>query len=157
MNAIAKLQAAGWRRRYAARIPLALVVMTLMSASASAAVWIQTSLNENYAAYADPSTIRRDGDLVKMWSLFNYRTPQQAGAGKQYSSVRRQFEYDCKGSRARALGASSHVAKEGKGEALAISNVTLGWNAVKPDTADDYLLKFACQRYDGTQSNTPRK
>ena len=30
-----------------------------------------------YTVYADPDTIRRKGDLVKMWILFDFKTVQR--------------------------------------------------------------------------------
>jgi hypothetical protein len=112
-------------------------------------VWIETSRNDDYLAYGDLSSIRREGDLVKMWSMFDYRSPQPGIAGKTYLSTRRQFEYNCKGGRARALAVSSYAARQGKGEALASASVKYDWRAVVPESADEYLLKFACKRYDG--------
>ena len=44
-------------------------LLSAVSASALAEVWIETSRNDDYLAYADPSSVRRDGDLVKMWSM----------------------------------------------------------------------------------------
>ena len=114
--------------------------------SAVAGVWIEMSRHDDYAAYADPSTIRRDGDLVKMWSMFDYKNPQPGPGGKPYLSTRRHFEYDCKQVRARALGASLHAVKAGNGEALVATDAKLGWSKVAPDSADDFLLKFACKK-----------
>jgi hypothetical protein len=124
-------------------------MLAALSASALAEVWIETSRNDDYLAYADPSSVRRDGDLVKMWSMFDYRNPQTGIPGKTYLSTRRHFEYDCKRARARALAVSSHTAREGKGDALASASVKYDWRAVVPDSADDYLLKFACKKFDG--------
>ncbi|HEV7819543.1 MAG TPA: surface-adhesin E family protein [Burkholderiales bacterium] len=125
------------------------ILLAAVSAGALAEVWIETSRNDDYLAYADPSSIRRDGDLVKMWSMFDYRNPQPGIPGKTYLSARRQFEYDCKRARTRALAISSHAAREGKGDALASASVKYDWRAVVPDSADDYLLKFACKKFDG--------
>jgi len=125
------------------------ILLAAVSASALAEVWIETSRNDDYLAYADPSSVRRDGDLVRMWSMFDYKNPQPGIPGKTYLSTRRHFEYDCKRARARALAVSSHAAREGKGDALASASVKYEWRAVAPDSADDYLLKFACKKFDG--------
>ena len=90
------------------------ILLAAVGASAQAEVWIETSRNDDYLAYADPSSVRRDGDLVKMWSMFDYKNPQPGIPGKTYLSTRRHFEYDCKRARARALAVSSHAARQGK-------------------------------------------
>jgi hypothetical protein len=128
------------------RVAVAACLMAGISASASAGVWIEMSRNDDYAAYADPSTIRRDGDTVKMWSMFDYKKPQAGPGGKPYLSTRRHFEYDCKQSRARALGASLHTVKEGNGPALAETDTKLGWSKVGTDSADEFLMKLACKK-----------
>jgi len=125
------------------------ILLATVSASALAEVWIEISRNDDYLAYADPSSVRRDGDRVKMWSMFDYKTPQPGIPGKTFLSTRRHFEYDCKQARARALAVSSHAAREGKGDALASASVKYDWRAVVPESADDYLLKFACKKFDG--------
>lgn len=125
------------------------MLLAAVSASALAEVWIEISRSDDYLAYADPSSVRRDGDLVKMWSMFDYKNPQPGIPGKTYLSTRRHFEYDCKRGRARALAVSSHAAREGKGDALASASVKYEWRAVVPESADDYLLKFACKKFDG--------
>ena len=130
---------------------IAAILLAGVSAGAAAEVWIEISRSEDYRAYADPSSIRRDGDIVKMWSMFDYAKPQPGLPGKQYQSTRRQYEYDCKQARARPLAVSSHAAREGKGEALASVSVKYEWRAVATDSADEYLLKFACKKMDGSR------
>jgi hypothetical protein len=127
----------------------AAALLAIACSAASAGVWIEMSRNDDYAAYADPSTIRREGDLVKMWSMFDYKNLQPGPGGKPYLSTRRHFEYDCKQRRARALGASVHAVKAGNGEALIATDARLGWSKVAPDSADDFLLKFACRTESG--------
>jgi hypothetical protein len=135
----------------------AAILLSVISAGALAEVWLETSRTDDYLAYADPSSIRRQGDFVKMWSMFDYRIPQPGVSGKTYLSTRRQFEYDCTGGRARALAVSAHAAREGKGAALASVSVKYEWRPVLADSADDYLLKFACKNYSPNQGAPVRK
>ncbi len=136
---------------------LATALLCAVSASALAEVWIETSRSDDYIAYGDPSSIRREGDLVKMWSMFDYKNPQTGIPGKTFYSTRRQFEYDCKNAKARALAVASHAAHQGKGDALASASVKYNWSPVVADSADDYLLKFACRDYSPAQGTPVRK
>src|SRR5215203_6601279 len=103
------------------------LLLTLMSAAAMAQVWIETSKNDKYSAYASPSTMKREGNIVKMWSMFDYKTPQSDSAGKQFLSAKRHFEYDCKEQRVRPLAVSSYAQQEGKGEPYSSFNVKYEW------------------------------
>src|SRR5258705_12178781 len=98
-----------FKRSRGALNALAAVVLAMASAGAIAEVWIEPSRNDDYLAYGDLSSIRREGDLVKMWSMFDYRSPQPAIAGKTYLSTRRQFEYNCKGGGGHARWRSRHT------------------------------------------------
>lgn len=124
----------------------AILVMLLAGAcgSASAEVWVTVGKNEKFSAYADPSSMRKSGNTVKMWSLFDYKTVQTGAAGKQYLSAKRQFEYDCKDGRARARAETFHAENLAKGELIATSNLNLNWSAVAIGSADELLWTFAC-------------
>ncbi len=124
----------------------AILVMLLAGACSSAAaeVWVVVGKNEKFTAYADPATMRKEGSMVKMWNLFDYKTAQAGVAGKRYLSVKRHFEYDCKAGRARILAVSSHTENLAKGELVAASSISLNWSVVAPDSADELLWKFAC-------------
>src|SRR5664279_5030506 len=112
------------------------LVLAVISASATAEVWIDTGRTDDYIAYADPSSIRRDGDIAKMWSLFDYKNAQQVAPGKMFQSSKRQVEYDCKQGRSRALAAISYTGHEGKGETIASENTKYNWRPVVPDSVE---------------------
>ena len=122
-------------------------VLMSISAAALAQVWLETSKNDKYTAYASPSTMKREGNIVRMWSMFDYKTPQPDAGGKQFLSAKRHFEYDCKEQRVRALAVSSYAQKEGKGDPYSSFNVKDEWKTVAPETADEFLLRFACKKY----------
>ena len=56
------------------------------------------------ALYAARSTIRRVDDLVKMWSMYDFKNGKVID-GKQYLSFKNQLEFDCKNARSRILSA----------------------------------------------------
>jgi len=54
------------------------------------AEWVEVSEGDSVTVYADPSTIRKKGNTVKMWSLFDYHTPQQLlSGGRSYYFFRK--------------------------------------------------------------------
>ena len=70
--------------------PLIVIMLLVLSCGSAYAEWIEVSANKiaGVTAYADPDTIRRKGDLVKMWSLFDLRTTQTGGATRTHLSRR---------------------------------------------------------------------
>jgi hypothetical protein len=124
----------------------ALFLLAIVSSSA-VAEWVALDNADNLTAYADPATIRKTGDIVKMWTLFDYSKPFKAVAGlKPYISTRHQFEYDCKEERLRMLTASGHSKHMAEGEVVYISTDPKDWMPVPPGTINETLWKFACRK-----------
>ena len=89
---------------------LILIILLLLSSGPAYAEWVLVEKNndlvEVMAVYADPDTIRRKGDLVKMWSLTDYTTIQTI-AGLSFLSSKAQYEFDCAEERGRR-GSGGH-------------------------------------------------
>ena len=101
-----------------------------------------------YVFYADPATITRTGDVVKMWSMYDYKAAQVSRATRvEYLSLTGQNEYDCKNEKERRLYFryhSGHVA----GGAIVFTTAGLvppdQWDALSPRSAAASLWKIAC-------------
>lgn len=57
--------------------------------------WVNPSNGDIY--YHDKSTIQKDGQFRKMWTLQQYKTPADIGLGP-VELVKSQFSFDCKNS-----------------------------------------------------------
>jgi hypothetical protein len=89
------------------QLALVLLLSAVFSGSA-AAEWTLIgpsggSEAKYFVTYADYATIRKTGNKVKMWVLFNYPTAQSAPQGKTYLSQKSHEEYDCKEETERTL------------------------------------------------------
>ena len=71
-------------------------LMLLVTATAASAEWTEVFETDIFVAYADRATIRRNGNLVKMWNLKNNTTVLKGPAGESSLSDKEQSEYDCK-------------------------------------------------------------
>ena len=60
------------------------------------------SLVDGGDIYAARATIRRSGNLVRMWDMWDFKTAQVA-AGKPFISFKQQNEYNCIDQRIRTL------------------------------------------------------
>ena len=121
------------------------ILMLLLSVVSSSAMAEFVHVNENsfYTFYADPNTIRKSGNKVKMWDLADYKTPEKTG-GKETMSTRSQMEYNCEEEKARMLYVTLHTKNMGRGEIVLTINKTAEWKPVTPGSMGESLLKYAC-------------
>jgi len=121
---------------------LLLTLMLSVVSSSAMAEWVKVSEDKLVTAYADPTTIRKLGDKVKMWALWDYSTAQE-GDSKPYMSVRIQNEYNCKEETDRQIYATTFSGNMLYGNKI---NTQGGrdWEPVAPRTVGEALWKFAC-------------
>ena len=132
------------RRRPAACVSLFIALLVLSSRPA-AAEWIEVGTTDEATVYADPATIQRKGDVVKMWHLQDFKTTQTV-LKKSYVSSRSQDEYDCTGDRRRALASTSFAGNMGSGKVRSSYTIKGKWEAVPPGTITQSLWKVACEK-----------
>lgn len=126
-----------------------LVVALLLTAlsSSAAAEWVRIGIGYGVLGtiYVDSATIRRTGNMVKMWELFDLTTADKLGSDKLYLSVKSQSEYDCIDESARSLYASFHSGNMGRGELVYVMQDLPGnWQPVPPQSNQQALWKVAC-------------
>jgi hypothetical protein len=95
--------------------------------------------------YADPSTIRRKGELVKMWRLFDYNTIQTK-AGISFLSSKGQHEFDCAEERSRVLAYTWFSGNMGKGQAVYSNLDESKWAPIPPHSLVEALIEVACSK-----------
>jgi hypothetical protein len=125
-------------------VRLAAALALLGTASFGAmAEWTQVAESSSFKSYVDLSTIRRSGNMVKMWSLYDEKSPRAMNSGT-YLSLRSRDEYDCSEERVRGLDMSTHSERMGGGATL-MTDSTLGqWKSIAPGSYGDAFLKAAC-------------
>ena len=79
-------------------------IACLITLSSSAmAEWVEVSRNSKLTAYADPSSIKKLKDTVRMWDLFDHREVKTETSGKKFMSMKDMTEYDCENKISRIL------------------------------------------------------
>ena len=123
------------------------IVITLLVLSSEPvhAEWMLVSGDDatGLAVYVDPGTIRRNGDLAKMWQLLDYRTVQTV-AGDSLLSMKRFSEYDCTAERTRLLGYTWFSGNMGSGKLGYSNSDETKWIPVAPQSMNQTLWIFAC-------------
>jgi len=130
-----------------------LMLLLVMVSRSAMAEWFLIDGNESQKAYADPSTIIKTGNMIKMWSMIDLKETATLSDGKPFLSWKSQYEFDCKEKQSRILAASMHSKNMGEGEVT--NNLDFEspqWEAVPPDSEGEILRKFACRgRYQNEQ------
>ena len=108
--------------------------------------WTNISTNNNGASiYADPTTIQKSGDRIKMWVLFDYRNPI-IESGDKVMSIKKHEEYDCKKSQVRLLYLSKHSGRFTEGKILYVNDIPNNeWVPVVPSSIPEDLWRYACR------------
>ncbi|GKS63704.1 hypothetical protein YTPLAS72_10080 [Nitrospira sp.] len=101
--------------------------------------------------YVDPSTIRRDGDLVTLWQLTDYKMMQgNAPFGQfmmgphRFFSTKSQKEFDCANKRVRLLASSEHSQHMGTGVQHAVAVAQGSGLPVESNTINEALWNIVC-------------
>ncbi len=123
-----------------------LMMLLAMISSSADAEWVSVSGDDTATAYAEPATIRREGDMVKMWDLLDFKTAQARPYGTPYMSQKTQQEFDCKEERVHAIHFLRYSENMAGGDE-ADSDADAGeWKRVSPGSTMEKLLKLACDK-----------
>lgn len=107
--------------------------------------WVIVGSDESDATYANPSSIRKNGDMVKMWDIVDFKKTQSIDTSvRRYKSTMGQNEYDCQNEKLRRLGLSLRSKNMAKGDVVFSSDETGAWIALPPDSRGKRLWSVAC-------------
>jgi hypothetical protein len=92
--------------------------------------------------FYDPATIRKEGNIRRVWGVTNFSKREKNGA----MSLRSRIEYDCKQERYRLLATSSHPGGMAGGSQLANVGGDDIWDDVPPSTPAAAMLEIVCAK-----------
>ena len=118
-------------------------LMLLVTAGAASAEWTIAGGNDEFVQYVDRATIRRNGNLVKMWDLMDNKTVQ-TDAGDSHLSSKAQQEYDCKEEKSRTLAFTWFGGQMGSGKVVFSNSDPGKWRPIEPGSIGETLWKIAC-------------
>jgi hypothetical protein len=123
---------------------LLLITLLVLSSGPACAEWMSFGASDSgTTVYADPTTKSRDGDLVKMWVLFDFKTAQTKG-DVSYLSAKAHMKYDCARQRFEGLTVMYVSGNMGSGTILDRSSGKGTWLRISPGSLDQSLWKLAC-------------
>ena len=123
---------------------LLLGLMLAMTAGAASAEWTRAGDSESHILYVDIATIRRNGNLVKMWDLADFMTVKKAADGQSFLSSKAQQEYDCKEEKSRTLAFTWLSGQMGNGKVVYANSDPRKWSPIQPGSVRETQWKIAC-------------
>ena len=95
--------------------------------------------------YVDPASIKREGNVVVVSTLFDYATVRTL-SGAPFQSATMEDEIDCAGKQSRTLAVTSHSEPMAGGHI--VSTATGGylpWTPIDPQGIFSAIFKFVCK------------
>jgi hypothetical protein len=119
-----------------------LVLSMLLMSTSSWAQWSPVAVDTDATVFNfDFSTLRKEGELRKIWTLTNLLEKDANGV----LSGRMRMEYDCKSERHRVLSFRMFSELFANGIVLKEGNTPTPWSDIAPDTAAWKLMQTACK------------
>lgn len=125
------------------KLLLTLFTGILLSSNVASAAWTAVGETDNYITYADLTTIKRSGNMVKIWALMDFKDREALVEGS-YHSAKVLYEFNCEEERSRYLSFSWFFGKMGKGAVVYASNDVGEWRHLVPDSVNETLWEYAC-------------
>jgi hypothetical protein len=126
-----------------------LITVLFLSSAPAYAEWV--AVEKDYllpglqTVYVEPDTIRREGDLVTMWQLIDFKWMKGNGRGAhRFFSTKTHKQFDCEEKRLRLLAFTEFSQHMGAGIS-ADGYVDKGhWLPVEPESINQALWEMAC-------------
>lgn len=115
-------------------------------AESHAAEWTGVGGTDSQNFFADLTTIRKTGNIAKMWSLLDLKTADTT-LSRRYLSMKMQNEFDCTRGEYRFISSQNYSGNMGMGEVVFRNDTVAEWNPIPPNSAVRSLWKAACKKY----------
>jgi hypothetical protein len=124
-----------------------MMLLLLVSTNVFAVDWVAVAGGNNDSThYVDSQSIRRDGNKVKAWTLYDFKSGEVLGDNKtRYLSSLARLEFDCFEGTLREIDAYSYSGNMMKGDiVLSEPNLTMLPTSALPGSVGAIDLKLVC-------------
>jgi len=129
------------------KIKTALLFACCLASASASAEWVKVKETEKNILYTDIESMRRTGDILKVWLLNDYKVPQWNDAKtSKLQSVRTQILFNCREDTMAVAVFSSHTELQARGSALRSETFKApDWEPVAPNTALFDIMRLSCK------------
>lgn len=121
------------------------ILLTVASTSAMAE-WTKINSDDEFNSYVDKSSIRRTGNLVKMWTLTDFKSLVTPEYSKPFLTMITQKEYDCKNESSRSLYITTYDGNMGFGKVISSERLNANSSPVSPDSIQEREFEIVCHK-----------
>lgn len=123
-----------------------LLGLLLATSNSAMANWVSIGENDSFVMYVDNATIRKSGNIAKMWHMQDFKVVQDA-SGAKFLSLKMQGEYDCQAEKSRHLAFTFFSGNMGGGKVVFRNgNVKEERQPIEPDSVNEDLWNVACAK-----------
>jgi hypothetical protein len=124
-------------------IPFFLIAL---SSQAFGQIWEPVVESEEKSVYYyDPTTVKREGDIVTYWELSNYGVPLKSGSVTVISSKSKVIQ-DCKNGRYRIADLIDYDGPSGQGNIIYVAMLTMtNWYSSPVGSVNDAMRSKVCK------------
>jgi hypothetical protein len=132
------------------KIVLMLALGLICGSAMAEWTWASGGQNGDLSVYVNFSSIRKNGNKVKMWALYDYKTIKNTGP-KSYLSSTAQSEYDCSEETSGNIAVVDYESNMGNGLVVYSTNLNYESTPIAPDSVGEVLFKIACDKDQANQ------
>ena len=122
-----------------------LITLLFLNSVPAYAEWVAVEETPSLRTlYVDPDTIRREGNLVTLWLLMDFKWMQGNRSPSRFLSTKTHMQFDCAEKRLRLLAFTEFSRNMGAGIPADGYVDTGNWVRVEPDSMSQALWEVAC-------------
>ena len=126
---------------------LFLIALLMLSSAPAYAELVAVVQNaNNVTIYIDSETISRNGYMVELWFIFDYKRPRRLDKDVYYLSMKRHYKYDCAIEWSRLLATTFFLSNMGKGHVLDDIVEEDNWRPVPDAGFGRTMMESACKK-----------
>jgi len=107
--------------------------------------WVRLNGNDKMTSYADSSSLRVKGNIVRISSLFDFKIENTLSDGSVYLSTVRESEFNCRENLQRMVGYSIFSGRMGRGTLLDSATDPQDWKPVSKSSVAIGMKEYACR------------
>ena len=118
--------------------------MLLMISTNVFAEWTEVGSNDEMSVYNDFSSVKKQANKTKMWSMFDFKTVKKIENDSFLSQVF-HYEYDCENETIKQLDFIWYSGNMKSGDVVySQRNMNIKPISVTPESINEHLFKIAC-------------
>ena len=126
---------------------LFLILLLVLSSEQAYAELVAVAQSANNAMiYIDSETISRNGELVELWFIFDYKRRRRLDNDVYYLSMKRHYQYNCASKYSRLLATIFFLSNMGKGHVLDHFGKEDHGRSVPADGLGRTMMESACKQ-----------